>query len=216
MTVALRRRRPHIRIVSGAPFAYKTTNISVLGLFAGNGRLEDILAADDPDRLVVDLDRIDDRVDVAFAGVGVARIELRVHQLGEGVDLLRIDGGCHAALGAGMIEGGLGSVALGFQSGGALSQDIVELDDAVVNRAISRFMRSSQSVNSFCRASNRPSAASLFAAWRSISDFRSSAIRSGASTRCLMLVKMISSRVAAGMWRPLHTDLPFCWQLAHE
>jgi hypothetical protein len=29
-TVALRRQRSHVRIVSGAPFAYKTTNISVL------------------------------------------------------------------------------------------------------------------------------------------------------------------------------------------
>src|SRR5688572_33281265 len=35
---------------------------------------------------------------LAFAGVGIARIELRVHQPGEGVDLLRIDGGRHAAL----------------------------------------------------------------------------------------------------------------------
>jgi hypothetical protein len=35
-----------------------------------------------------------------------------------------------------MIEGGLGPVALSFQSGGALSQDIVQLDDAVFNRAI--------------------------------------------------------------------------------
>jgi hypothetical protein len=32
--------------------AYKTTNISVLGLFAGDGGLEDILAADDPDGLI--------------------------------------------------------------------------------------------------------------------------------------------------------------------
>ncbi|WP_061026764.1 hypothetical protein [Bradyrhizobium sp. CCH5-F6] len=86
--------------------------------------------------MVVDLDRIDDGVDVAFAGVGIARIQLRVHQPGECVDLLRIDGGCHAALGAGMIEGRLGPVPLRFQSGGALSQDIVQLDDAVFNRAI--------------------------------------------------------------------------------
>ncbi|WP_233023619.1 MULTISPECIES: hypothetical protein [Hyphomicrobiales] len=122
--------------MSGAPFAYKTTNISVLGLFARDGRLEDILAADDPDRLVVDLDRIDDRMDIAFAGVGVARIELRVHQPGECVDLLSIDGGCHAALGAGMIERRLGPVPLSFQSGGALSQNIIELNDAVFNRAV--------------------------------------------------------------------------------
>ncbi|MEW6152180.1 MAG: hypothetical protein AB1745_29725 [Pseudomonadota bacterium] len=100
--------------MSGAPFAYKTTNISVLGLFACNGGLEDILAADDPDGLVVDLDRIDDRVDIGFAGVGVARIQLRVHQSREGVDLLRIDGGRHTALGAGVIEGRLGPLPLSF------------------------------------------------------------------------------------------------------
>lgn len=47
-------------ILSGAPFAYKTTNIAVLGLFSGNGGLEDVLAANDPDGLVVDLDRVDD------------------------------------------------------------------------------------------------------------------------------------------------------------
>jgi hypothetical protein len=34
-----------------------------------------------------------------------------------------------------MIEGRLGPVSLSFQSGGALSQDIVEFDDAVFNRA---------------------------------------------------------------------------------
>ncbi|MGO3929837.1 hypothetical protein [Rhodopseudomonas pseudopalustris] len=29
-------------------------------VFAGNGSLEDILAADDPDSMIVDLDRVDD------------------------------------------------------------------------------------------------------------------------------------------------------------
>jgi hypothetical protein len=62
-----------IFIGRGAPFAYKTTNISVLDLFARNGGLEDILAAEDPDGLVVDLDRLDDRMDVVLPGVNGAR-----------------------------------------------------------------------------------------------------------------------------------------------
>src|SRR5579859_6430274 len=94
ISVDLSRRSSSIgRLVPGAPFAYKTTNISVLDLFAGNGGLEDVLAADDPNGVVVHLNRVDDRADIAFAGVGVARIQLRVHQSCEGVDLPRIDGG---------------------------------------------------------------------------------------------------------------------------
>ena len=54
------RQRSHVRIVSGAPFAYKTTNITVRVLFAGNDRLQDVFVANDPDRLVVDLYGIDD------------------------------------------------------------------------------------------------------------------------------------------------------------
>jgi hypothetical protein len=55
-----RRQGSHVRIVSGAPFAYKTTNISVRVLFAGNDRLQNVFVANDPDGLVVDLDGIDD------------------------------------------------------------------------------------------------------------------------------------------------------------
>jgi hypothetical protein len=47
-------------ILNGAPFAYKTTNISVRVLFAGNDRLQDVFVANNPDGLVVDLDGIDD------------------------------------------------------------------------------------------------------------------------------------------------------------
>jgi hypothetical protein len=57
-----------VRISLDAPFAYKTTNISVLGLFIGDGGLQDVLAADGPDGPVINLDRIDDRTDVALAG----------------------------------------------------------------------------------------------------------------------------------------------------
>jgi hypothetical protein len=38
---------------SGAPFAYKTTNISVRALFAGNDRLQDVLAANYPGSRVI-------------------------------------------------------------------------------------------------------------------------------------------------------------------
>ena len=60
-----------IFIDRGAPFAYKTTNISVLDLFARDGGLQDISAADDPDGLIIDFDRVDDRTDIALAGIGV-------------------------------------------------------------------------------------------------------------------------------------------------
>jgi hypothetical protein len=50
-------------ILHGAPSAYKTTNISVFDLFAGNGGLQHIFAADDPDDLVIDFDRVDDLAD---------------------------------------------------------------------------------------------------------------------------------------------------------
>jgi hypothetical protein len=66
-----------------------TTDFSVLGLLAGDGGLEEVLAADDPNGLVIDLDRVDGRADIAFAGVGVSRIQLRVHQSREDVDLIR-------------------------------------------------------------------------------------------------------------------------------
>jgi len=50
----------------GAPFAYKTTNISVLDPFACDGSLQDVLTADDPYGMVVNLDGIDDRTDVTL------------------------------------------------------------------------------------------------------------------------------------------------------
>ena len=71
--VALRSDRPFLKlncdfnyicvrsfILTGAPFAYKTTNIPVRGLFAGNDCLQHVLAANKPDRVVVDLDGVDD------------------------------------------------------------------------------------------------------------------------------------------------------------
>jgi hypothetical protein len=40
----------------------KTTTISVRSLFAGNGCLQDVLAAGNPDGVVIDLDGSDDRM----------------------------------------------------------------------------------------------------------------------------------------------------------
>jgi hypothetical protein len=46
-------------------FPNKTTNIPVLGLFA---RLQNVLAAEDADSAVVDLDRVDNRTKVRDCG----------------------------------------------------------------------------------------------------------------------------------------------------
>ncbi|WGS19297.1 MULTISPECIES: hypothetical protein [unclassified Bradyrhizobium] len=59
--------------MSGAPFAYKTANIFILGLSAGDGCLRDILAADDPDGIAIDC--IDDRTDITPASVRLAGIQ---------------------------------------------------------------------------------------------------------------------------------------------
>jgi len=73
------------------PFAYKTTNIAVRGLFACDGSLEHVLAADDPNSPVTDLHGIDDGPDVSLPGMGVAGIELLGHRAGKGIDLDGVD-----------------------------------------------------------------------------------------------------------------------------
>ncbi|MDU1491304.1 MULTISPECIES: hypothetical protein [Bradyrhizobium] len=122
--------------MSGAPFAYKTTNISVLGLFAGDGGLQDVLAADDPDGTVVNLDRIEDRTDVSLARIGIAGVQLVGHQSRKCIDLLGVDSCGRAAKGPGLVEGCLRALALAFQGGGTLPQDIIQLNDAILNRPI--------------------------------------------------------------------------------
>jgi len=81
-----------VRISSGAPIAYKTSNISVRGLFVSNDGLQDVLTTNDPDGLVVDFYRVDYRADVALARIGVAVVELIGHQARKGIDLLGIHG----------------------------------------------------------------------------------------------------------------------------
>ncbi|WP_028160146.1 hypothetical protein [Bradyrhizobium sp. USDA 377] len=75
-------------------------------------------------------------MNVALPGVGVRGVELFIHQPRERVDLPCIDGGCGAALGAGMIERRLGALPLRFEGGGAFPQDVIKFDDAVFNRTV--------------------------------------------------------------------------------
>ena len=131
-------------------------------LFACNGGLQDILAANQPDGPVIHLDGVDDRAEVTHPGVDVRGIEFFVHQTRECVDLPGIDSGCGAALGACMVQRRFGAFPLGFQGGGSFLQDVVQFDDAVFDRAVKRFRRSSVSLSSRCRSSSLRSADSLF------------------------------------------------------
>src|ERR1035437_6447605 len=76
-----------VRISTGAPFAYKTTNIPVRDLFSGNHRLQYVLAANNPYGVVVDLDGVDDRADVGPARIGIAIVQLLGHQSRKRIDL---------------------------------------------------------------------------------------------------------------------------------
>src|ERR1035437_10294123 len=120
-----------VRIRSGAPFAYKTTNIPVRGLFAGNDSLQHVLAANNPDGLVVDLDGVDDRADVGPARIGIAVVQLLGHEACKGVDLGLVDCRYRAALRTGPIERSLGALAFELQGCGAFPENIVKLDDAI-------------------------------------------------------------------------------------
>ena len=85
---ALRRQRSHVRIVPGAPFAYKTTNICSLGLAAGDDVREGGFFGDNPDLLVVHFDPGDHRPQVGLLGLDVAALELLPHQFRKGFDAL--------------------------------------------------------------------------------------------------------------------------------
>lgn len=125
--------------LSGAPFAYKTTNILVRGLFPSNHSLQDVFAADNPNRLVTDLDGTDHGTDIGLTSVDITIFELVDHQSRKHVDLFRVDGYCPTALRPDPVEGGLSPFALRFEVRGPLSQDVIEIDDAVFDRAIEPF-----------------------------------------------------------------------------
>jgi hypothetical protein len=58
----------------GRAIQNKTTNISVLDLSTCSGGLQDILAANNPDGVIVDFNGIEDRSDVALPGIDVGRV----------------------------------------------------------------------------------------------------------------------------------------------
>lgn len=87
-------------------------------LFAG---LEDILAANDPDSPIIDLDGVDDRVDVALPNVDVRGIEFFIHQPRKRVDLPSINDCGGAALGASMVQRCLSMLPLRFEGGGTFA-----------------------------------------------------------------------------------------------
>ncbi len=77
---------------NGAPIAYKTTNILVRDLFPSNHSLQDVFAADNPSRLVTDLDGTDHGTDIGLTSVDPTIFELVGHQSCKHVDLFRVDG----------------------------------------------------------------------------------------------------------------------------
>jgi hypothetical protein len=81
----------HVRIVSGAPFAYKTTNILVRGLFPSNGCLQSVLAANNPNGLVIDLNGAHHGADVGLAAVDIAGFQFFCHQSRKHVDLFCVE-----------------------------------------------------------------------------------------------------------------------------
>ena len=123
-------------IPTGAPFAYKTPNIAVRGLSACDCCLQQILAADDPNGPIVYLHRIDDRGDVSLSRCYIARFEPFVHQPREGVNLGRVDGHGRSGLRACPIKRGFRLIAFLFERCRPLAQNIVQFDDAVLDRAV--------------------------------------------------------------------------------
>jgi hypothetical protein len=99
--------------------------------------------------------------DAALAGVCIAVVELFGHQSCKSIDFDRADYRYRSALSAGPIIGGLGSLVLGFQGCRAFTQDIVQFDDAVFDRAVEGRKRSSVSATSRRSETSRRSTASV-------------------------------------------------------
>src|SRR5271169_4116703 len=79
-----------VRISSGAPIAYKTTNICGLCLPTCDYGCEGGFIGNNSDFAIVHLNMGDDRPQVGFAGFGVACVELFAHQAGEGIETVRV------------------------------------------------------------------------------------------------------------------------------
>src|SRR5262249_29829794 len=73
-----------VRISSGAPFAYKTTNLSLPSLATCDDGSQSSLVANDSDLVIVDFDLRDDGSKEGLSGRGIAAIELFSHEMGEG------------------------------------------------------------------------------------------------------------------------------------
>jgi len=82
-TTALRRRRPHVRIVSGAPLANKTGHSGRSCAAAHHKVRQNRLAADNVDFRVVHLDLVDHRADVRAPEWRLARQNVPTHELDE-------------------------------------------------------------------------------------------------------------------------------------
>jgi hypothetical protein len=77
-----------VRFLLGAPFTYKTANISRAHCAACNYVSEGCFLADNADLPVIDFDARDYGAQVGLAGLGVAGSEFRAHKFGEGLNPL--------------------------------------------------------------------------------------------------------------------------------
>ena len=143
-------------------------------------------------------------------------VQLVGHQSRESVDPLRVDSGSRSAPDASMVKCHLGSLTLGLQRSGTLPQDVVQFDDAVLDGAVEPLW-AIFSIAQFLPQGEQP-VIGRFTLRGLAFDQRFQEIGDSIrpSTCCLRFVRTISSKVAAGIWRPLQTVLPFCWQPAQE
>ena len=94
-----------VRISSGAPFAYKTTNLSPPSLATCDDGSQSSLVANDSDLVIVDFDLRDDRSEKGLSGRGIAGIELFSHEMGEGRQAIWGDHRTRARLNGDAIKG---------------------------------------------------------------------------------------------------------------
>jgi hypothetical protein len=125
-----------VRISSGAPIAYKTTNSALAGLATCDDAGQDSLIADDSDLFVVDFNLRDDGLKVGFPRLRIAGSELISHELGEGGEPIRGDHCAGVGLSRDAIKGGLCEIALRLECFDAFFQLTIKIDDAILYRAI--------------------------------------------------------------------------------
>ena len=89
-----------------------------------------------PDVCVSNFDPRDHRLQVGFAELGIARFELIAHGAGEGVNDLGGQGHASSGLGGNPLQGCLGDIALVFENGNPIFQNVIEFNYAVFNGAV--------------------------------------------------------------------------------